>query len=196
MLFAICLFSTNSQCISCADASRSQVTTQSQVGEKSPPETNCFIVSKTVYSFCASTKISPDSARCLSCSPLWLLAELNQSDRHAGTYMWSSYDLMLSEECVMRGVSSLWFKGCPCDTWCQAVTRLADYTLDAWKSARRVSGKGVLCSPLQPWHQQFGLVLLLNQTDSDKQKEGWGGFRLYIQAASMSECWQEQGRGI
>lgn len=55
------------------------------------------------------------------------------------------------------------------------------------------NGKGVLCSPLQAWHQHFGLVLPLNETISDNRA---GGHWFYTEAATASYLWQNPGRWI
>lgn len=92
-------------------------------------------------SFCSGSKIrscsGSSSAMQSSVAPGGIEREQETCRDHV-TYMQSPCDLLRPEERVMWEVSSLRFKGCPCDTWCRAVTRQADCTSDAWKTAGRV----------------------------------------------------------
>lgn len=176
MLFTFSLFSTNSQCIDCIDAHCNQVT-QSQVGGKKSVSIQQFYCLKDSVLILQGHWKKKKPWICLSSIMQPFVApggaELERGDVQGPAWevhMTSCFRRRVAHE----GVPSMRFQDCPCDTWCQAVTRFADYTSDAWKSAGGVSGSGGLCSPpQQPWHQHFGFVLLLDQPDSNKQTELW-----------------------
>lgn len=116
--------------------------------------------------------------------------------RHAGT-MWPAckvYPLLLpgSVSCkgsVLRGLRAVHVTHDAKWSHVKLIAhRMREKLQEEWEN-----DKGVSRSPLQPWHQHFGLVLLLNQTISDKLA---GGYRLYIPDALVSCRQQSPDRGI
>lgn len=116
--------------------------------KKNMPETNSYCHKNCACS--SGTKIRPYFGSPLRrYNPLWLLAEMNQSKRRLGT-MWPTSCKVHVTSCSQRSVSCKGsFPCCPCHTWCQAVTRQADCTLNAWKTAGRVT-KWQRCVVLSP----------------------------------------------
>ncbi len=175
------VFATNSQCINCTDISCSQVTTQlvcmcafGRRWKRNLPETNSLLSTKTVCSFCASNRNKAALWHVLDGANL---VELNQSKTHAGT-MWPTCEVHVTS-CLQRSVSC---KGSPpCGLRAvrvtRDVTRQADCTSDAWKTAGSSTkmAKVHRALPCSPDTSTLGLSYRWTKPfQTNRRGVGWG----------------------
>lgn len=182
------VFATNSRCINCTDISCSQVTAQSvclcafgRRWERNPPENQQFIEHKDGVLILYQHRNK---------AVLWLVP--NGADLCGSWWSWTRArgmqgpcDLDVKSMwlhasrgvCVMQGVSSLRFKGCPCDTWCHTSSWLHIGCVKNCRKSTKMA-KVHRALPCSPDTSTLGLSYRWTKPLQTNRRGGWGGISI------------------